>query len=333
MRLSPLQTASPVTGAIRPLTTGLLRDSYLVPRAAFDPDAVLAARPGAPWAQSLAVAPVETALAVRRALEALARATETLTPAEVQPDRLPEGRARAHLGALCDLWSDLGGALPEDLHVWRHVITAEAGAALEPLPLLAPIDCPHATAAETALAQALVRQHGLAPEAVSAAWLARQPSQSACATGALGHVQANLTGLAAPIAPDTSLQIFGLRDPMEEADFAAATVQGWLDRGTIDHAAEVGLLVPEDPAYACALAEAFERVGLPLSGAPVGAILRDPAADLIAALLPVLRGPAPRTALASVVISPLMPWPAATGRAIARDLIARGGVFAALARA
>jgi len=324
MRLSPLQTASPVTGAIRPLTTGLMRDSYLVPRAAFNPDAALALRPDAPWAQSLAIAPAETALAVCRALEALARATETMKPEAVQPDRLPEGRARTHLGALRDLWCDLGGALPEDLQVWRHVIAAEAGAALEPLPLIAPIDCPHATAAETALAQALVRQHGTAPDAVSAAWLARQPSYTARAPGALGHVQANLTGFAAPVTSDAGLQVFGLRDPMEEADFAAATVQGWLDHGIIDHAAEAGLLVPEDPAYAFALAEAFDRVGLPLLGAPVGATLRDPARDLIAALLPVLRGPAPRTALASVVISPLMPWPAATGRAIARDLIARG---------
>lgn len=324
MRLSPLQTASPVTGAIRPVTTGLLRDSYLVPGASYDPDAALALRPRAPWAQSLAVAPAETGLAVRRALEALARATKTLTPAEVQPERLPTGRARTHLGALRDLWSDLGGALPEDLQVWRHVIGAEAGAALEPLPLLAPIDCPHATAAETALARALHRQHGAAPEGVAAAWLARQPALSATAPGALGHVQANLTNLAAPLDPDASLQVFGLRDPMEEAEFAAAMVQGWLDRGLIDGAHQAGLLVPEDHAYASALAEAFDRVGLPLSGAPAACSLRDPARDLIAVLLPVLRGPAPRTAMASLVLSPLMPWPAATGRAIARELIARG---------
>ncbi|ETD86703.1 hypothetical protein U716_02500 [Rhodobacter capsulatus B6] len=319
-----MQTASPVTGAIRPVTTGLLRDNYLVPGATFDPDAALALRPRAPWAQSLAVAPAETGLAVRRALEALARATETLTPAEVQPERLPTGRARTHLGALRDLWSDLGGALPEDLQVWRHVIGAEAGTALEPLPLLAPIDCPHATAAETALARALHRQHGAAPEGVAAAWLARQPALSATAPGALGHVQANLTSLAAPLDPDASLQVFGLRDPMEEAEFAAAMVQGWLDRGLIDGGHQAGLLVPEDPAYASALAEAFDRVGLPLSGAPAATSLRDLAGDLIAVLLPVLRGPAPRTALASLVLSPLMPWPAATGRAIARDLISRG---------
>lgn len=310
MRIDPLLTASPLTGAIRPLTSGLLADVHLVPLSSFDPSAALGS-PSAPWAQSFSVAPPETTQSILRALETVARATPTLSLDELRPQTLPEGRARRHLQGLRDLWTDIG-CLPEELQIWRHVI---AGAqALEPLPLLAPWDCPHADVAEAALARALIRSHGEAPGT---------PAAMAPAPGALGHVQAHLTGRAAPVAPDDSLRLYGLRDPMEEADFAAALVQGWLDAGLIAAPAEAGLLVPDDPAYALALAEAFDRTGLPLSGA-MAPDLRDPVAELASVLLPVLQGPAPRTALASVVTSPLMPWSAATGRAMARELMARG---------
>ncbi|MCT2538764.1 PD-(D/E)XK nuclease family protein [Sedimentimonas flavescens] len=323
MRLTPLQTAAPVTGAVRPVTTGLLRDTYLVPVEVFDLAPIDEQR-DAPWSQSLAVARDETVFAVTRALDAVARATQTLLPSELQPERLPEGRARRHLSALRDLWSDLGGSLPEDLQVCRNVIGSDAADALEPLPLLASIDCPYANSSEDALARVLRHHHGTAPDAITRSWQALHPPLSGIAQGALGHVQSNLTGRAAPVVADASLQVFGLRDPMEEAEFAAALVQRWLDAGEIDTAAEAGLLLPDDPAYGLALTEAFDRVGLLLSGAPAVAAERDSVSELIAALLPVLQGPAPRTALATVALSPLMPWSAATGRAIAREVIARG---------
>lgn len=67
-------TRSPITGAARPLTEGLLRETYLAPRRAkFDVAAALADRP-APWTNSLPVAPEATLAAVERALHIVMRA-------------------------------------------------------------------------------------------------------------------------------------------------------------------------------------------------------------------------------------------------------------------
>lgn len=313
MRIDPLLTASPITGAIRPVTTGLLRDSYLAP--AFRPVDLAGALAGrvAPWSASLAVAPEATLRGVETGLATVMRATATLDPEELQPERLPDGRARAHLAALRDLWRE-ADPLPEALAAIRHVLGCSAADCLEPLPVVPAPEDSFADPVERALAAALVRHHGTAPT----------PTEPATqAAGALGHVQAHLGRAAAPVAPDDSLRLYGLRDPREEAEFAAALAQSLLDTGHVTDPRQVGLLVPDDPAYAAALTEAFDRAGLPLSCRPAIS-LRDPVGELLSAILAVLEGPAPRTALATIHASALMPWPVATGRRMAREIIENG---------
>lgn len=320
MRIDPLLTSSPLTGAIRPITTGLLRDSHLAPAPRpLDFAATLAGRP-APWSESLAAAPDTTARAVENALTAVMRATTRLDPAELAPERLPQGRARTHLTALRDLWRD-ADPMPETLAVVRHVLGCGATDCLEPLPLLdVGIDA-FADPVEASLAEVLLRHHGTVPEADRRAWRARQPGGSA--TGALGHVQKHLGRDALPTARDDGLRFFGLRDPREEAEFAAALAQSLLDDGRVDQAGDIGLLIPDDAAYAPAIADAFHRLGVPLSDAAMPA-RRDLEGELLSALLAVLEGPAPRTALATLHASPLMPWPGESGRRMAREIIDRG---------
>lgn len=313
MRIDPLLTRSPETGALRPVTEDLLAEVYLAPQR---PDLRLGDHlgPGTPWSESFEAAPEETARAVEAGLLAVAHATPFLDPSYLSPEALPEGRARSHLAALRDLWRDVG-TLPGQLDTWRHVLNARAGDALEALPLATP-DCPFATPAEGALARVLRAHHG-AVESPSASSSAKEGS-------ALRHIQDHLGRRSAKIAPDGSITCHGLRDPREEAEFAAALAQSMLEAGRMENASEIGLLLPQGSAYTLALREAFDRVGLPLSGLPEQDARRDTTGELLSLLLVLLQGPAPRTALASLYVAPGMPWPPETGRRMAREVIDRG---------
>lgn len=140
MRIDPLLTANPITGAVRYVTDDLLRETYLAvkPRD-LDLVATLEER-NAPWSASFATASAETTRAIEAALTAVARSTQSLSPEEIDVSVLPECRAKTHLVALKDLWKDLG-KLPEPLAAWARVISSEAKDALEPLPVLDPSPC------------------------------------------------------------------------------------------------------------------------------------------------------------------------------------------------
>jgi len=313
MRIAPLMTRSPTTGALRYVTDDLLAEVYLAPQVP-DPNIVEHLGPGAPWSESFAVAPKATARAVEAGLLALAHATPRLDPSDLMLDNLPEGRARSHLTALRNLWYDLG-ALPGPLTTWRHVLHSTIGDALEPLPLVGE-GCAFASPAETALAKVLCSHHGRV-DAAQAAPLANDGT-------ALRHLQDHLGLRSDTVTPDPSVTCYGLRDPREESDCAAALAQSYLDNGRVDRLGEIGLLVPNGPTYALALQEAFDRAGLPLSGLPAQPTLRDGPGEVMSLLLVLLSGPAPRTALASLYVGPGMPWPPETGRQMAREVIDRG---------
>ncbi|EAQ43949.1 hypothetical protein MED193_00385 [Roseobacter sp. MED193] len=318
MRIDPLLTASPVTDAVRHLTDDLLKEIYLAPLG--KPLALqdLLTGNNAPWSESFSAAPAETIAAVEDGLLTVMRATRTLDPNEINLSTLPEGRARTHLTALIDLWHKLDG-LPAPFSTWAHVLRSNASDALEALPILDYVQCPFADPAETALAEALQAHHGTAPLEAALAWRNLAAAHDAFANGALGAIQAGLGKTASEVSPDETIEIFGLRDPREEAEFAAARVQSLLDAGIVESPAQVGLLVPDDASYQRALEEAFDRVGLPLSGKPIEPALRDTVGELMILLLALLERPAPRTAIASLYISPTMPWAKETGLRMARE--------------
>lgn len=323
MRIDPLLSCSPATRAIRPVTDELLRDVYLAPREMpWSLGDLLKERP-APWSESLAVAPDATSMAVEAALVAVMRATATLDPAELQPDAIKEGRARAHMMALRDLWRDLE-TLPTPLDTLAHVLRCDAWDALEPLPVLDPSLCTHADAIERSLQEHLSAHHGIAPREALEAWQSRQASRAGSALGALGRIQRGLGSSAERTAPDASLSVFGLRDPREEAEFAAARAKALLEEHVVTKPADLGILAPLEPAYELALVEAFDRVGLPLSGLHDTPARRDPAGEILSALLAVFEHPAPRIALATIYSHPSMPWPRTTGRQMAREVMSGG---------
>ena len=323
MRIDPLLTANPITGAERYVTDDLLRETYLTPKSSdLDLANSLKGR-NAPWSASFKTAPTETTRTVEAALTAVARSTRSLSSAELELSTLPECRAKTHLVALKELWDDLG-QLPEPLAIWAHVTGCEAKDAIEPLPILDPSPCPHADAAEAALVEALIRHHGAAPDAALNNWRCRQPQCDGSAGGSYGAIQEHLGAATDKVEHDRTLSCFGLRDPREEAQFAAALAQRMLDDGRVASPSEIGLIAPDDTVYMMAIQESCEQLGLPLSGAPEKAATRDLSGELFSLLLVLLSAPAPRTALASLYVSPLIPWPREIGQRMAREVMDYG---------
>ena len=184
MRIDPLLTASPVTGAVRHVTEDLLKEVYLAPLG--KPFALqdLLTMDHAPWSESFSAAPAETIAAVEDGLLAVMRGTRTLDWSEIDLSTLPEGRARTHLVALTDLWRKLHG-FPAPLSTWAHVLRSNASDALEALPILNYVQCPFADPAETALADALLAHHGPVSDDAALAWRNSATSQDTFANGAL----------------------------------------------------------------------------------------------------------------------------------------------------
>ena len=321
--LEPLVTVHAGTGAFRAITSDLLAETYLAPRPlAVDINSVLADA-AFPWSASMVVAPLETAAAVSAALRSLAVATHGLNPDEVGLGALDrDSRLYKHLAAICDLWRNAPGALPEDLQVYTHVLACTSDDTLEPLPLVASDPCSFATPIERRMHAKLLDHHGLAGDMFLKEWASRRaPLVSGAAEDtSLWRTQQGMTGASIPPGPlDDTLAFFALRDEAEEADFAAARAQRLIDQGLSP--GDIGLLVPDEIGYFAQLRRAFDAAGVPLSGLPIQPESRDIAGETLLQLLLCFQAPAPAMALASLYISPLMPWSSETGRQLSREVM------------
>lgn len=320
----PILSAHPLTGAERVVTPGLLREIYLAPRAVPYSLAEHLDDPDAPWAASLALAPAETATAVEAALVALMRATRRLDPGEIDASRLaPGSRLRRHVEALAALWRRLGDAIPPDLQAVRHALASGAGDALEPLPIVEFGERRFWNTLDEALRETLLAHHGAAPEAAARAAGERRAGieHGALGESSLAHLQRTLDRNDAPRPGDASLAFYGLRDHAEEAEFAAALAQRMLDDRMVTQPHEIGVVVPDDAGYESHVARAFAAVGVPVSTCDLARPRRDLAGEALLHTLLALRAPAPAMALASLYLSPLMPWSEGIGRALALEVM------------
>lgn len=308
----PFLVTDPRSGLQYRLNDTTLAELSLAPIAPdWAPGRAISEVPNPVWAESLANAPVETISAVTTALTDLVLATPDLAVPTV--DALPDSRAKRHLSALTGLWCKLGEALPEGLSPVRHVLTLPQGRFLDPLPVVEGSLDPLAPAAFRALYDRLKQEFG----AVPAPDKPRAVSQG-CRLNALQG------GLIAPdikAGPaDPSLAFFGLRDPAACADFAAARARALIESGA--PARQIAVLTAGD---ARQLARAFAAQGVPLSGLPGKASERDVIGETALHLALAKRPPTPAMVLASLALSPLMPWGAQTGRDLAESLM--GGDF------
>lgn len=268
------------------------------------------------WRDSLANAPIETISAVTAALEDLIFATTDLRLPKL--GSLPNSRAGLHLDALIRLWGRLGDALPEGLAPVRHVLELPHGQFLDALPVVHGSLDPHAPAVMAALYARLEREFGSVEGPVA--------TRAAPVGSRLHAIQG---GIAAPQtvakAKDDSLAFYGLRDLAACADFAAARARTLIEAGVA--ARDIAVLTGHNPHQ---LARAFAHQGVPISGLPVSLPERDIVGETALHLALAKRPPTPAMVLASLALSPLMPWSSQTGRDLAEALMAgdfRGGIL------
>jgi ATP-dependent helicase/nuclease subunit B len=308
----PFLVMNPHSGLHYRLTDVGLAELSLAPSATqWAPGRVIGDVPDPVWKDSLGDAPVETISAVTAALEDLVLATPDLRapPMGVMGD----SRARQHLDALIGLWGRLGDALPDGLAPVRHVLELPHGQFLDPVPVVQGSLDPHAPAAMVALYERLEREFG-SVEAPPAARAAEIGTRLHALQGGIGSSQIAAGGR------DNSLFFYGLRDPAACADFAAARARSMIESGV--PARDIAIITGSDPRQ---IARAFAGQGVPLSGLPGSLPERDIIGETALHLALAKRPPTPAMALASLALSPLMPWPAQTGRDLAESLM--GGDF------
>jgi len=310
----PFSVADPRSGLHYRLTDTGLAELSLAPQAPeWAPRRVIVEDPNPVWRDSMANAPTETISAISTALEDLVQATSDLrVPPEIT---LQDGRARRHLDALIDLWCRLGDALPDGLAPVRHVLELPHGRFLDPLPVVEGSLDPNAPAAMKALYERLEREFGVV---ASPDKKGRRAAAEGSRLHALqGGVSAVLIG---PATQDDSLSFYGLRDVAACADFAAARARALIESGV--QARDIAVMISGDPRQ---IARAFAEQGVPISGLPGRLPERDVVGETALQLALAKRTPTPAMVLASLALSPLMPWSAQTGRNLAESLI--GGDF------
>ncbi len=308
----PFLVADPRSGLHFRLTDTGLAELSLAPKAQeWAPGRAIAEDPHPVWRESLANAPVETMSAVSAALEGLVLATADLRVPSA--GAMGDSRAGRHLDALTALWCKLGDALPEGLAAVRHVLDLPHGRFLDPLPVVEGSLDPHAPAAMKALYGRLKDEFGGVPAAATA--------RAALEGSRLHALQGGVAEAAIEAAPkDDSLAFYGLRDVAACAHFAAARARALIESGIPSR--EIAVLTSGDPRQ---IARAFAEQGVQISGLPGSLPERDIVGETALQLALAKRTPTPAMVLASLALSPLMPWSAQTGRNLAESLI--GGDF------
>ena len=304
----PFLVADPRSGLHYRLTDTGLAELSLAPKAQeWVPGRVIAEEPHPVWQESLANAPVETMSAVSAALEGLVLATADLRVPSA--GAMGDSRAGRHLDALIALWRKLGDALPEGLAAVRHVLDLPHGRFLDPLPVVEGSLDPHAPAAMKALYGRLKDEFG--------AVAAPAEGRAAREWARLNALQGGVAEAAIEAGPkDDSLAFYGLRDVAACADFAAARARALIESGI--PAREIAVLASGDPRQ---IARAFAEQGVPISGLPASLPERDIVGETALQLALAKRTPTPAMVLASLALSPLMPWSAQTGRDLAESIM------------
>ncbi len=308
------------------------RRACLVPEPSEDREAafaaVLAGLEDAFWSGSLAVAPEETATAVRSALIALLSATDPYGGSNgLESGQLPD-RPRRHVADLLRLAAALAGRLPGEPGLILDLLQAAREEALNAIRVLCVEGVPALTHWQEALVEKLNGTAGADPAAGAPDpvldGILREVLAPANGTGpgALGLLQSRLFSAGGARAePDRSVQWIGVRDFLQEAEVAAGMAQAMLAEEPSFRPADIGLLVPDSFEYSVAVEDAFRLGGLALSGLPAERWRRDLGREAVFHFLYCRQKPAPAMALAVCLGSPLMPWSRETGARLAQAVM------------
>lgn len=315
----PFLVADPRSGLQYRLTDTGLAELSLAPKAQeWALGRAIAEDPHPVWRESLTNAPVETISAVSAALEGLVLATANLRVPSA--GAMGDSRAGRHLDALIALWRKLGDALPDGLAPARYVLELPHGRFLDAVPVVEGSLDPYAPTAMKALYARLKHEFGAAA-APAKERVAREGSR-------LHALQGGIAEAGIEAAPkDGSLTFYGLRDVAACADFAAARARALIESGI--SAREIAVLAADQTRQ---VKRAFAEQGVPISGLPGSLSERDIVGETALQLALAKRTPTPAMALASLALSPLMPWSTQTGRDLAERIMSgdfRGDILSA----
>ena len=150
---------------------------------------------------------------------------------------------------------------------------------------------------------------------------------SACAVpdgksgSSLYHMQQRLFSLPPKQALDTSVQWLVVRDYLQEVEVAAGMIQRALRDDPSLQQADIALLLPTEAHYSHAIRSVFAAAGIAVSGLRAEYVGRDLGAEAVHNLLLSFEKPASVIALASLLVSPLMPWGKEEGNRLAQDVV------------
>ena len=307
------------------------QDAYFRPPVASgedgDLEAALATAESAFWSESYAIAPDETAVAVKGALVQLVSATDPHgDPWPADLDGLPRW-PRQLVADLLHLSASLGGRLPGDLAAIRDLLDADSDIVYQSIRVFRIDGIPQTSRWQDALIDKLNREAGRDRQPHDEEFQAKleqllETTPLADPESALGVLQASLFGADEGAAElDQSVQWVGVRDYQQEAEVAAGMVQTLLNENPDLQPAQIGLLVPEDFPYCVAVEDAFGLAGLALSGLPGERWRRDLGPETVYHFLCCRQKPAPRMALAVCLSSVLMPWSPKEGAVMAQAVM------------
>ena len=302
--------------------------AYLIRRPDDNWDTQLAAAaadmPGAFWAKSLDVAREETLADIGGTLTMLLEGAGPAGRIEPADNASLTPRAVKHLLDLSALHKEMDGVLPPHLAVIRAFLAADSSQALRSIVVYRQEGMPRLSPWQRALVDKLARDAAASqyPDLQKILDATSDDSPSGQRGSALAFLQSHLFGAPAKQAKrDDTLQWLAARDYLQEVEVAAGMIQRALKESPELSPCRIGILLPTDNAYCAAVRDVFARAGLPLSGLPKPERMRDFGREAVLHFLLTRRDPPPAMALASLVASPLMPWPADAGHALAMEIM------------
>jgi ATP-dependent helicase/nuclease subunit B len=279
--------------------------------------------PGAFWAASLDVAPVDTLACLDRELRRLLMSTGPGSGIrDIQPEGL-DARGARHLAGLTSLHEAMGETLPAELDLIHRLLAAHPAEASKKVVVYPGMLHADVEPWRRALLQRM--EEIFEPGADMGIQLLissiRQAEKGGAGTG-IDHLASQLFSERSDRVPlDDSIQWLAVRDPLQEVEVIAGMIQQALRDDKSLRYADFALLVPDDGGYALHLQAIFSRAGIPLSGLDTSSAERDLGAEVLFYFLLSLRKPAPVMALAAFLTSPLLPWREAEGQNLAQRVM------------
>lgn len=232
-------------------------------------------------------------------------------------------RTQKRFNDLTALHNSMANALPRDLALIKQVLTARDDRKLRSIRVYYIKDWPKLNPWQLALIESLNSNATFAEDVSLVDLLADLLAKPlASPQTALHHLQSNLFSTTSQKTTlDNTVQWLAARDYLQEVEITAGMIQKALKDDQSLTFRDIAILLPNDERYFSAAESVFRHAGIPLSVLGGDSAVRDLGGEMVSNLLLTLHKPAPLIALASLLVSPLMPWDIAEGNRLAHKVM------------